>query len=273
MNAEPLFTCPRCRRANFTARGLKAHVCRPERDNPSSMPKGNSSEKTKTALVVLNDDGARLEKQELAKFQTHIAKQIDLIFTTERENVMRRIFVGLALWRIKASLKHGEFGPWLKKHVAAGHSHINHMMRAAQSFVETARLGKLEVLALSSGEALATKDAASKRVMAAAEKFVGDLSWCELLDKHGIKDAAKTGGARTAQKSDSATPNEEQLYLFARDEIGGVITQAETLLVKENRLQYLAGHPEEVRGVVESLRKLADQVEAAAKPILEKTSA
>jgi len=65
-------------------------------------------------------------------------------------------------------------------------------------------------------------------------------------------------------------PDEEQLYLVARDEIGGFLTQGETLLLKENRLQFLASHPEEVRGVVTSLRALADKVEAAAKPLLEK---
>jgi hypothetical protein len=239
------------------------------------MSKGKHSEKTKAALVVLNDGGAIItDKHELSRFQSDTAKQLALIFKTEHDNVLRRIFVGLALWRIKASLKHGEFGPWLKKNVAAGHSHINHMMRAAQTFVEHARLDKPDVLTLTNGQLaveVTGKDAPTRKLIASAEKFVGELSWGELLDKHGIKDAAKTGGARTATKAGEANvPDEEQLYLFARDEIGGVLTQAETLLVKENRLQFLAKHPDEVRGVVSSLRALADKVEAAAKPLLEK---
>jgi len=49
-----------------------------------------------------------------------------------------------------------------------------------------------------------------------------------------------------------------------------VILQAESLLLKENRLQHLSGHPEEIAGVVISLRELADKVEAAAKPFLKK---
>lgn len=239
------------------------------------MSKGNHSAKTKTALVVLNDGGAIItNKQELAAFQAHTAKQLALIYKAETENVLRRIFIGLALWRIKASLKHGEFGPWLKKHVAAGHSHINHMMRAAQTFVEKARLAQPDVLTLTNGQLavdVAGSDAPTRKLVAAAEKFVGEMTWGELLDKHGIKDAAKTGGARTkAKTADGGAPSNEELYQFARDEIGLVLTHAETLLVKENRLQFLAGHPDEIRGVVESLRKLADQVEEAAKPILKK---
>ncbi|PTX95747.1 DUF3102 domain-containing protein [Opitutus sp. ER46] len=237
------------------------------------MAKGTSTEKPKTALLVLNGTSALItDKRELAQFQDRTAKQIAIIFKTENENVLRRIFVGLALWRIKASLRHGEFGPWLKKHVNAGHSHVNHMMRAARVFVENARIAQPDVLRLADGELAVEvrgRDAETRKLVSAATKFVGDLSWGELLETYGIRDAGKVGGARTAAKDASPdTPNEEQLYLFARDEIGGLLNQAETLLVKENRLQFLAKHPEEVRGVVESLRTLADKVEAAAKPLL-----
>lgn len=238
------------------------------------MPKGNHSEKTKSAIVVLNDGGSIItDKSQLATFQKHTAEQVALIERTESDNVLRRIFVGLALWRIKASLKHGEFGPWLKKHVEAKHSNVNYIMRAAQTFVEETRLAKPEQLALATGEVtLETKDATAKKVLVAAEKFVDGMSWGELLDFYGIKDAAKTGGKRT--KSNTAdggsAPSNEELYQFARDEIGLVLTHAETLFVKENRLQHLADHPEEVRGVAASLRKLADQVEEAVKSILKK---
>ncbi len=270
---ELLHNCPNCGRENFTARGLKAHVCRPDRAAaPSPMSKAKTP-KNQSALVVLSDGGAIItDKKVLAKFQAHTASQLALIHKTESENVLRRIFVGLALWRIKASLKHGEFGPWLKKHVAAGHNQVNLMMRAATAFIDSARLAKPEVLALTGSDHAIEptgKDAASQKIVAAAEKFVGDLTWGELLDKHSIRDAAKLGGKRTPEpEAPAEAPDEEQMYQLARDEIGGALTRAEELLVKENRLQFLAKHPEEVRGVVTSLRALADRVEAAAKPIL-----
>jgi hypothetical protein len=41
------------------------------------------------------------------------------------------------------------------------------------------------------------------------------------------------------------------------------------MFVKETRLQFLAGHPEEIRGVVYSLRTLFQKVEAASKDLLQ----
>jgi hypothetical protein len=113
-----------------------------------------------------------------------------------------------------------------------------------------------------------------RKIAQAAEKFVGDLSWIELLEQHGIREKGKLGGARTAPAASAKgeAPDPEQLYLFARDEIGRVIQGAEQVLVSENPLQHLVGHPEELRGTVESLRTLADKVEAAAKPLLKKES-
>lgn len=228
-----------------------------------------SKDKTSSDLVALTEAN-KLEKTELAKFCGHIAHQVALIFTTERDNNIRRIFVGLALHRIKASLKHGEWMPWKKKHLECSNSKINELMRAAEAFHSEVQIADKELLALGNGEnALAAKDA--RRVTNAALKFVGDLSWGELLDKHGIKAQAKVGGKRTpAGTPEGGAPSNEELYQQSRDEIGGALTSVETLLIKENRLQYLADHPEEVAGVVTSLRKLADQVEEAAKPILKK---
>ena len=77
-------------------------------------------------------------------------------------------------------------------------------------------------------------------------------------------------GARDAAALKPASQNPEQLYLLARDEIGSVLDRAEALFIKENRLQHMAGHPEEIRGVVDGLRALADKVDAAAKPLLRK---
>ncbi|MBI5770808.1 MAG: hypothetical protein HZA93_23730 [Verrucomicrobia bacterium] len=216
------------------------------------------------APIVVSDRG------QLSVLQTRVLAQIEVISRVEHENIVRRLFIGLALQVIKDSLPHGKFLPWLKGQ-AAGYTQCTYMMRLAREWREHANLRRTEVEALPRTEfALDTKDAAMRKLVGSAEKFVGKLSWTELLQKHGIKDGGKLDGARTKGPGtkDEGVPDEEQMYLFARDEIGGVLAQAETLLVKENRLQFLAKHPEEVRGVVESLRALADKVEQAAKPLL-----
>lgn len=234
----------------------------------TTMPK---SEPTPSGALATISGALITNKQQLAAFQANTAEQLAVIGRTESLNVKRRLFVGLALLTIKASLKHGQWLPWLKQHAkGASYRQCAYMMALAQVFLEDNRGARSEVAALpASGFALEIADGAPRKLVAAAEKFTGELTWGELLDTHGLKDAPKLGGARAKAAAAAPTPpDEEQLYLFARDEIGGVLQRAEELLVKENQLQYLARQPAEVRGVVESLRALADKVEAAAKPIL-----
>jgi hypothetical protein len=114
--------------------------------------------------------------------------------------------------------------------------------------------------------------------MAKLAKFVGEKSLNELLRDYGIKGAPQIGGKRDAGASseDDSPPaalDPEELYQQARDEIGGLIERGELLLLTENRLQYLAGHPDEIKGVVSGLRTLADKVEAAARPFLKPAKA
>lgn len=237
------------------------------------MPTSNDT--SSSALVVIN--GATLANAKLVRFQKNTAKQLALIERTETDNVKRRLFVGIALHVIKESLPRGTWLPWLKKN-AAGQTarQCQYMMAAAQVFIKTSSLGRNELAALPAGKMpllIAGKGGPMRKVVEAASDFVGDMTWGELLAAHDIKAGSlKLGGAR-GKKRDGGAPaaDPEQLYLFARDEIGGTLQRAEELFLKENRLQHLAGHPEEVRGVVASLRALADRVEEAAKPLLAKS--
>ncbi len=214
------------------------------------------------------------DRAQLGTLQTRVIEQIDAVHRVEHENVVRRLCIGLALIVIKESLPHGKFLPWLKSGAKdIGYTQCTYMMRLAREWLDTARLKQPEIAALPNAEfQLDTKDAAMRKLVTSAEKFVGKLSWTELLQKHGIKEQAKLGGARARRGDDEPAQNDpEQLEFFALEEIGGVIVRAEELLIKENRLQHLVKKPEAIRGVVDSLRKLADQVEAAAKPLLKKS--
>jgi hypothetical protein len=226
------------------------------------MPKAKPSSAT---FVVLTN------RSQLATLQTTAAEQLLLIDLTENENVKRRIAVGLALLCIKESLKHGEWMPWLKNNVkGARQRQCNYMLSAAKTFLAEVTIPKAKLAALATRDlALTIKGGSKGKLSRALDKFVGEQTWGELLDAHGIKETGKLGGARNVTPAAPDAPADaEQLYLCARDEIGAMIEHAETLLVKESRLAHLVGHPDEVRGVVDSLRALADKVEAAAQPLL-----
>ena len=302
---EQLYTCPRCSQSGFTYRGLRAHVCRgpqpsDERrrltadelaaashsspltthsSHPSPMSKSDT--KNTTALAILGDRSLSYDQAMLPKIQAAALQQLAEVARLGRERGARAILAGLALCRVKASLKHGQFLPWLKANVGVGKTACNDYMRLALAFVEKAGVSKPDLLALPGDQtnlAIDESDEAQRRFFAKLEKFVGQSSLSELLEKHGIKGQPKLGGARLPEgqdddeSADTPPADPEALYLNARDEIGSSIERIERLLISENRLQYLVGHPEEIRGVVESLRALTTKLETAAGPLLSGTA-
>lgn len=235
------------------------------------MPKPD----TTFALAIVNSTELKAGAADLARLQASVVQQFKSISRMRNEEALRSLFAGLALHRIKASLPYGEFGRWTKKNLPMlGDRWVSYLMRLALVFLDTSRATKPMLLALPSGKTQLTPaklEGAQRAFVEKAIKFIGRLNISELLDKHGIKETKKLGGARTKGASGPAAPlDAEALYLQARDEIGDVIARAETLFLTENRLQYLASHPDEVRGAVTALRDLADKVAAAAKPILKK---
>lgn len=301
MNHEPLYTCPRCQQSGFTFRGLRAHVCRgpqpgderrrltagetasailakPSHSSPltpptsSPSPMSKSDTKNTTALAILGDRSLSYDQAMLPKIQEATLQQLAEVNRLGRERAARALLAGLGLCRVKASLKHGQFQPWLKAHVKVGLVSCNNYMRLALAFVEKAGVSKPDLLALPGDQtnlAIDESDEAQRRFFSKLEKFVGQSSLSELLEKHGIKGQPKLGGARLPEgQDDDASADPEALYLTARDEIGSSIERIERLLISENRLQYLVGHPEEIRGVVESLRALTTKLETAAGPLL-----
>ena len=234
------------------------------------MPKPD----TTFALATVTSAELKADSSDLARLQASVVQQFKVIGRMRHEEALRSLFAGIALHRIKASLPYGEFGRWTKKNLPQFSDRwVNYLMRLALVFVETSRATKPMLLALPSEKTQLSPvklEGAQRAFVEKAIKFIGQLNVSELLDKHGIKEAKKLGGARTSSAAPAAALDAEQLYLQARDEIGSVITRAETLFLTENRLQFLASHPEEVRGAVTALRDLADKVEAAAQPILKK---
>ncbi|HSI10393.1 MAG TPA: hypothetical protein VK961_00050 [Chthoniobacter sp.] len=233
------------------------------------------SKKTVSTVVVLDDKTLAPNLQRLAKFQKVVVKQVELIGKTELANTERRLYVGLALIVIKNATeagKHGNFLAWLKANVKdAGYTQCTYMMRAARIFFDETGLGRTELLSLVSGGSLTiAKKGPGGDLQKAARAFVGESTWGEILAKYEIRADEKTlGGARPKKTTTStAVADHDALYTQSRDELGSLIERGKTLFLTENKLQYLAGHPEEIAGVVEGIRGLADEVEKAAKEIL-----
>ena len=226
-----------------------------------------------TALALINSAEIKATGNDLDLLKQSALQQFLRLRTIRQEETLRGLLLGLTLHRIKASLPYGEFGVFIKGSSSGfGDRWVNYLMRLALVFVEKSRATKPELLALPGDQAELALDGmagAQRAFTEKAIKFVGELSLAELLEKHGIKETKKLGGAREAgDRSPVAALTAEQLYLKSRDEASGAIERAESLFLKENILQHLVGHPEEIHGIVHAWRKLADKVEAAAKPLL-----
>lgn len=159
--------------------------------------KGNF--KASSALTLLSDPQISTSGGNLEKLQTTAIEQLDLIRKMESESALRAVLAGLALHRIKASVKHGEFGKWIAKNVAAKKSQVNHYMRLAVVCLEQAGFSKpdLVALAVDTGDLVVSSDGAARKAFKKIQDFVGEFSLNELLIEHNIKDGGGGGGKST----------------------------------------------------------------------------
>lgn len=228
------------------------------------------------ALAVVNDSSLRAKDSELALLQRTAIEQHDRINRNDAENALRCLFLGCALHRIKASLKHGEFGPWITRSFSAGsRRQVNYYMKAALVFIDKAKVQKPELLALPGDQldlAVDGPDTTARRFTEKAIKFIAGLSFGELLGKHGIKDSKKLGGAREKGESTGEAPaailSPEQLAQLAQDEWGAAIERMDALLHRDNKLQHLLGRPDFVRGLLDWSERYTAALKKATKPIL-----
>lgn len=311
--AEILLTCPWCATPNFTERGLRAHYCKragggrgPARKlsepalhyarkaaglvptatlspspSPMSKPAKPSTSTATIDVAVVFGESKLTATPQLTKLKAATIDLLEEVARTEKLNIERRLGVGIALRLVKASSARGEFLPWLKANVKeAGYTQCTYMMRLAEAFVEETGLGAPTLKAIAAGKvSLKLKPKGKPTVIqSAAADFIGGLTWGELLAKHEIKggtpaDEPDADDGKPAKKKTTKAASADELYEQSRDELGGLLDRAETLFLKENRLQHLVGHPEEINGVVSGLRALADKVEEAARPLIKPAKA
>lgn len=230
------------------------------------MPK--ASPKSTSALVVLSDPQIGSNFQfDRAAASAAVTREVALIKQEQGSTALRAIRLGLYLYCVKECGGHGKFMPFVKKSFGASHKTATDYMRLARYYVEKSRSGAADVLRLADArdEVALTDDRFAK-----TRKFIGDKTLTELIAEAREALASEPTKKPKGGGEDDDAPDAEQLYLFARDEISGAIQHTENLFLKENKLQYLVGHPEELRGAVAGLRDVADKVEAAADKLLKK---
>jgi hypothetical protein len=240
--------------------------------SPSPMPKSKPA--TVIARATMSHPELKATNQRLAVLKKMAVEHFASMRRIRGEESRHGLAAGLLLITIKESLPHGEFGKWAEENIEGfGKTYRAYLMQLALVFIEKMKVQRPELLAVRGDQielGIEKHETLRARFEERVGKFIGEHSLAELFDKHGIKDAKKLGGARdkTPGVEPAAPATPEQLYTQSRDEIGGGIERLENLLLRENRMQFLVDHPEEIKGVVTGLRELADKVEAAAKPLL-----
>lgn len=237
-------------------------------------PMSKSKPATVIARATMSHPELKATNQRLAVLKKMAIEHFASMRRIRGEESRHGLAAGLLLITIKESLPHGEFGKWAEENIEGfGKTYRAYLMQLALVFIEKMKVQRPELLAVRGDQielGIEKHETLRARFEERVGKFIGDSSLAELFDKHGIKDAKKLGGTRDkpAAPAPAAPATPEQLYTQSRDEIGSGIEKLETLLLKENRLQYLVGHPDEIAGVAAGLRTLADKVEALAKPLL-----
>lgn len=166
--------------------------------------KGNF--KATGALALLDSVAlASPDKGAMHKWQQVVAEQINEIARAERMTPRRAIAVGLMLHAVKATLKHGEFGPWMKQMLteltfwtdATAKVNASYFMRLSIAFVEHSKATKDELAALQGhgGLELETAKGEAGKLMKRLDTFCGESSLAELLADHGIKNGGSAGSS------------------------------------------------------------------------------
>lgn len=228
------------------------------------------SKKTKAAanaLVVLTSRQIGSSANfDLKAVTERMRSEMKLIRDTHAHTALRALRIGIVLHDVKAELGHGKFMPWVKKTFCDAYSHrtATDYMRLARYFVEKTCAKPHDVAAIADSQ-LEVTDETARGLLKKAIKFIGDKTVTELIAEASSTRHEEERG----EPGKPIIPDEEQLYLFKRDELGGWLAQGEALLLKENALQYIAPKSrEEALGFASSLRVLADKVEAATEALL-----
>lgn len=134
-------------------------------------------------------------------------EQLRMIRNADTEFATRAVYVGTALLLVKESLAHGEFGPWLDKHIDdLGRRQVNYYMKIALAALDAQRVDQKVLASLPVNDietALTVSKGPGAEFREAVAKFVGDSSLAELLAEH-------CGKSKSGKKSKSEDGSESK---------------------------------------------------------------
>lgn len=229
------------------------------------------------ALAVLNRSDLAYSSQHLPELQQALVLMVQSLERREGELADQATLTGVWALAVKRSMKHGQFGPWIKSHCTKiGHRQLGYYMQLAMVFLETGKVELPNLLSLPGDQQrldlAGSKEETARKLFDAVHKFTAGLPLNELLTKHELKKAPKLGGARLPEgqddeSADTPPADPEALAAQKREELSRWVEEGHRLLITENACQHLA--PEDVRGFATGLDALHRTWRGAVKQLLD----
>lgn len=205
-------------------------------------------------------------------------QQWEKLCDSDKENALRGLFLGGLFDQIKAAAGHGNFLRLANERMPEiPQPRRNELMRLWHAFLGSTKRALPAGQEVPDAQLALQPNTPRNNVVRAAIKFVGTASLYDLMVEWEVRDKKPLGGARTARATALATAlDAEQLSLFAMEEIGGGLETLKRMLITENLLQHIVvsqDHRPAALAVLEELRSLTQQVEAALKPFAKTATA
>ena len=172
------------------------------------------------ALNILASSELVVAQDGLTQLEDAAISQVLAVARSQRFTAQGAILAGITLHRVKASLPHGQFGPFLAQKLAKltfwtpGYAKVcaSYYMRLATVFIERAKVTKPDILALPGDQTTLTLGDSheARALVGKLEKFVADCSLDELLIKYGIKGVGLKSALADELANETALTPEEQ---------------------------------------------------------------
>jgi hypothetical protein len=202
------------------------------------------------ALALLND--SKCSPVNISTLGDICRRHLEEIRQMERTAAQRAIVLGLTLWRIRGALPHGAWVPWQEKHLSAGRTQVNYIMRLALVFLTKSRATKIELRALPTDSTeLAANDELSRALVARLEKFVGECSLNELLVKFGIKGVTRDTGDESADDQGTTPAGEQMLFTEVCEHFYSI---RQTLCRRETLMRYTPDQLDSAKRELDEIR-------------------
>lgn len=225
MSSEVLHTCTACGRSNFTTRGLRAHVCRPDR-SPSPMPKSSLSPAKAPAVIDLEPAAPALAVAAPDPW-AKARRFVEAATLFQRASLAAQIMAGLellALHKIWGVQRGGDrrskphdvalIQPWsvaVKKQLGISDQTAGRWMEMARAARPRLSKGDLDLGALLEKHPGALTPAEQELLKKAVHKISDGRTQMEFLLECGVTKAAQGSGSgkQKATTTETTATNED----------------------------------------------------------------